>query len=75
MSVNKKRGQVDHTGSTLDSFLEDEGILEEVEAVAVKRVLAWQRAVELRSTGQPRACPELAEGAGVPTRSKTKPPS
>jgi len=24
-------------------------------------------AVELRSTGQPGACPELAEGAAVPT--------
>ena len=32
----------DHTGSTFDSFLEDEGIREEVEAVAIKRVLAWQ---------------------------------
>src|SRR5208337_902097 len=36
-------------------------------------VMAWfahhdQQAVELRSTGQPRACPELAEGAAVPTR-------
>ena len=25
------------------------------------------KAVELRSTGPPRACPELAEGAAVPT--------
>lgn len=32
----------DHTGSTFDSFLEQEGIREEVEAVAIKRVLAWQ---------------------------------
>jgi antitoxin HicB len=31
-----------HTGSSFDSFLEEEGILEEVEAVAVKRVIAWQ---------------------------------
>ncbi len=31
-----------HTGSTFDSFLEEEGIREEVESVAVKRVLAWQ---------------------------------
>ena len=29
-------------GSTFDSFLEEEGILEEVEAVALDRVLAWQ---------------------------------
>jgi len=32
----------DHSGSTFDSFLEEEGIREEVEAVALKRVLAWQ---------------------------------
>jgi hypothetical protein len=62
-----------HSGSTFDSFLEAEGIREEVEAVAIKRMLAWQQTVEFRSTGQPRACPELIEGAAVPTRSKTKP--
>ena len=56
-----------YSGSTFDSFLEDEGIRAEVEAVAIKRVRAWQQAVELRSTGQPRAA--------VPTRSKTKPAS
>src|SRR5947208_2465058 len=32
----------DHSGSSFDSFLEKEGIREEVEAVAIKRVLAWQ---------------------------------
>src|SRR4051794_36907173 len=31
-----------HSGSSFDSFLEDEGIREEAEAVAIKRVLAWQ---------------------------------
>ena len=29
-------------GSSFDDFLKEEGILEEVEAAAVKRVLAWQ---------------------------------
>ena len=33
---------IDHNGSTFESFLEEEGIREEVEAVAIKRVLAWQ---------------------------------
>jgi len=33
---------VDQSGSSFDSFLEEEGIREEVEAVALKRVLAWQ---------------------------------
>ncbi len=32
----------DHTGSTFNSFLEKEGIREESEAVAVKRILVWQ---------------------------------
>jgi antitoxin HicB len=29
-------------GSTFDSFLEEEGILEEVDALAQKRIIAWQ---------------------------------
>ena len=41
MSLRQKP-QFDHTGSSFDSFLEEEGILEEVEAVAIKRVIAWQ---------------------------------
>jgi antitoxin HicB len=42
MNVKKNRRKMDHNGSTFDSFLEEEGIREEVEAVAIKRVLAWQ---------------------------------
>ena len=42
MSGKKTRKKVDHSGSTFDSFLEQEGIREEVEALAIKRVLAWQ---------------------------------
>lgn len=42
MSAKKTRKRVDHSGSSFDSFLEQEGIREEVEAVAIKRVLAWQ---------------------------------
>ncbi len=42
MNVRKNRKRADHSGSTFDSFLEQEGIREEVEAVAIKRVLAWQ---------------------------------
>jgi antitoxin HicB len=34
--------KLDHTGSSFDSFLEEEGIREEVEAVAMKRVIAWE---------------------------------
>jgi antitoxin HicB len=38
----RKEPPFDHTGSSFDSFLEEEGILEEVQAVAIKRVIAWQ---------------------------------
>jgi len=31
-----------HIGSRLDEFLEDEDLLAEAEAVATKRVIAWQ---------------------------------
>ena len=39
--TSKSKRSVDHSG-TLDSLLEEDGILAEVEAVAVKRVIAWQ---------------------------------
>ena len=42
MNARKNRKKMDHSGSTFDSFLDREGIREEVEAVAIKRVLAWQ---------------------------------
>src|SRR5438067_13319470 len=48
MKTKKKNGVVEHTGSTFDSFLEEEGIREEVEAVAVKRVISWQLAEAMR---------------------------
>jgi len=31
-----------HTGSTLDDFLAEEGLLESSQSVAIKRVLSWQ---------------------------------
>jgi len=37
----------DHSGSSFTSFLEEEGIREEVETVAIKRVLAWQLSREM----------------------------
>jgi len=42
MKAKKGHRVTDHSGSTFDSFLEEEDIREEVEAVAIKRVLAWQ---------------------------------
>ncbi|HTD06006.1 XRE family transcriptional regulator [Undibacterium sp.] len=37
-----------HIGSSFDDFLEEEGILDEVNAVAVKRVIAWQISHEMK---------------------------
>ncbi len=36
MNANK------HMGSTFDSFLEEEGLLEEAEAIAIKRIIAFE---------------------------------
>lgn len=41
MATNK------HRGSSFDSFLDDEGMLDEVEAIAIKRVLASEVAAYL----------------------------
>ena len=40
--MKSSKSHPNHTGSSLDSLLDEEGILEEVEAVALKRVIAWQ---------------------------------
>lgn len=37
-----------HRGSTLDSFLESEGVLGEFQAQAIKEVIAWQLAEAMR---------------------------
>lgn len=36
-------------GSSFDSFLQEEAMLDEVTAVALKRVIAWQIAEEMKS--------------------------
>ncbi|MDG2991631.1 helix-turn-helix domain-containing protein [Candidatus Synechococcus calcipolaris G9] len=40
-----------HVGSLLDDLLEEDGILAEVNAVAFKRVLAWQISQEMQKRG------------------------
>ena len=39
--MSKKRRNRHH-GSTVDDFLKEEGVLEEMRAVAIKEVIAWQ---------------------------------
>src|SRR5271155_3085868 len=58
LKPRKRRKKRYPSGSTFDSFLEQEGFRGEVEAVAIKRVLAWQfeRAMrEQRKTKQAMA--------------------
>jgi antitoxin HicB len=58
MKTRKPRKRTTHTGSTFDSYLAQEGFQQEVEAVAMKRVLAGQleRAMqEQRKTKQAMA--------------------
>lgn len=43
MTFNKK-----HIGSSLESWLEEEGILEESTNFAIKSVLAWQISLEMK---------------------------
>jgi antitoxin HicB len=40
-----------HVGSSLDDLLEEDGILAEVNAIALKRVLAWQVLQEMQNRG------------------------
>ncbi|HEY3641723.1 MAG TPA: helix-turn-helix domain-containing protein [Xanthobacteraceae bacterium] len=42
MKTKKKRARSTDKLTTLDSYLKEEGKLEEFEAVAIKEVLAWQ---------------------------------
>lgn len=48
MKRKNRRSPIDHSGSTLDSLLAEDGILEAVEAVAIKRVIAWQLAAAMK---------------------------
>jgi antitoxin HicB len=48
MNGRKARKRINHSGSTFDSSLEQKGIREEIEAVAIKQLLAWQFANAMR---------------------------
>lgn len=41
----------EHIGSRFDDWLDEEGIREDVEAAAVKRVIAWQLDAAMRESG------------------------
>jgi hypothetical protein len=49
--MKKSRSKTKHVGSDFDEFLREEGIADEVEAVAIKRVLAWQMQQAMAKSG------------------------
>ena len=51
--MSKKRNP--HIGGTLDEFLKDEGILEELQTQAIKEVVAWQLAEAMKARGVSKA--------------------
>jgi len=59
MSMAKKK----HIGSNFNAFLEEEGLLEEVEAVAAKRVFVFQLEKELQKQKLNKT--DLAERMGT----------
>lgn len=54
--MNSKRSAHPHIGSSLDDFLDDEGVRGEFEARAIKEVLAWQlsQAMQAQSISKTR---------------------
>jgi len=46
--MKDKSKRIDHSGSSFDEFLREEGMLEEAEAVAIKRVIAWRLQREMQ---------------------------
>jgi antitoxin HicB len=50
-----KRRKNPHWGSTLDDFLDEEGIREAAKAEAVTRVVAWQLGEEMKRQGMSKA--------------------
>lgn len=48
MAKTKKKSAI---GSSFDDFLAEDGLLEEANAVAIKRVIAWQLAEAMKASG------------------------
>jgi antitoxin HicB len=46
--MEDKSKRIDQSGSSFDEFLREEGMLEEAETVAIKRVIAWQLRREMQ---------------------------
>ena len=51
MTMKAESHAIIHSGSTPDTILEKDGILEKIEAVAIKRVIAWQLIETMKTKG------------------------
>jgi antitoxin HicB len=51
MSTNGNNQTHPNIGSSLDEFLQEEGILEETRLIAAKRVIAWQIEEQMKAQG------------------------
>jgi antitoxin HicB len=56
-----------YIGSSLDDLLEEDGILAEVNAVALKRVLAWQVLQEMKKRGLSKSQMAVAMSTSRPS--------
>jgi antitoxin HicB len=64
-----------HIGSSLDDLLEEDGILAEVNAVALKRVLAWQVLQEMKNRGLSKSQMAAAMSTSRPSLERLLDPS
>lgn len=56
-----------YIGSSLDDFLEEDGVLSEINAVALKRVLAWQVLQEMKKRGLSKSQMAVAMNTSRPS--------
>ena len=64
-----------YIGSSLDDLLEEDGILAEVNAVALKRVLAWQVRQEMKNRGLSKSQMAVAMSTSRPSLDRLLDPS
>jgi predicted XRE-type DNA-binding protein len=64
-----------YVGSSLDDLLEEDGVLAEVNAVALKRVLAWQVLQEMKKRGLSKSQMAAAMSTSRPSLDRLLDPS
>ena len=64
--TSRKKGRI---GSSFDDFLKDEGVYNQVETVAVKRVIAWQleEAIKARRMSKLQMARRIKQGGASST--------